>query len=115
MFKSLNSVNSVINSSEFFKGLNDPNGIPNEKIVCFKNLNDLNDEKMKTTKFKKARCSHCNKSMGLLKFKCKCEKTHCINCKVPEIHNCNFDYKECHKNFIIKENPEIVSQKIIKI
>jgi hypothetical protein len=60
-----------------------------------------------------ARCFLCNKKMGLMEFKCKCEKIYCLKCKSPELHNCTYNYKDNSKlnNKLIK----VENQKIIKI
>jgi len=40
------------------------------------------------------RCAKCNKKLGLIEYKCKCEKLFCISHLHAEEHNCNYDYKE---------------------
>jgi len=48
-------------------------------------------------------------------IKCKCEKNFCIKCKLPEIHNCVFDYKKDGKRKISENNPKISNKKIREI
>lgn len=76
---------------------------------------DLNDSMDQTRKLKKARCANCNRSMGIMKFKCRCDNNYCGKCRLPETHNCIFDYKEYHKKDLIKNNPIVIGEKIIKI
>jgi hypothetical protein len=60
-------------------------------------------------------CSICNKKVGLLSFTCKCgDKIFCTQHRMPELHNCLFDFKKEHKERLIKENPIIISDKIIR-
>ena len=41
------------------------------------------------------RCRHenCNKKLKLLYFECKCGLAFCLKHKMPELHNCTFDYR----------------------
>ena len=39
------------------------------------------------------RCDHCNKKIGLLGQKCKCERVFCISHLHAEEHSCTFDYR----------------------
>lgn len=59
------------------------------------------------------KCSVCNKKTHIT-FKCRCElEDLCIKCKSPEEHDCQYDYKAEQKNKIIKDNPQIIAQKIV--
>ena len=69
----------------------------------------------KNKKHKRKKCHICKKKLGLMPFKCRCEKIFCSLHRYAEDHNCNFDYKEMGQNKIRKENPKIVAEKIIKI
>lgn len=40
-----------------------------------------------------SRCYKCNKKLGVIEYKCKCEKKFCITHLHAEEHNCTFDYK----------------------
>jgi hypothetical protein len=46
---------------------------------------------------------------------CGCEKTFCMKCRLPETHMCTVDYKEKGKDKLVKENPIVVAEKVIKI
>ena len=64
------------------------------------------------------RCENCNKKVNLVFFECKCHlKILCINCKLPETHLCQSIkiFKEEAKNTIKKNNPIVISDKLIKI
>jgi hypothetical protein len=59
-------------------------------------------------------CENCNKKIpGLITYNCKCKYNKlCNNCKFPENHNCEFDYKSYERTKILNENPKITSKKI---
>jgi len=59
-------------------------------------------------------CDKCSK-IKLLMFDCRCGETFCSKCKMPEKHNCNFDYKEHAKNKLKINNPLVINNKIKKI
>ena len=67
------------------------------------------------SKNKVSRCSCCKKKLSLITFKCKCELTFCISCKMPEIHKCTYNYLSAEKLKLEKENPKIIPDKIIEI
>ena len=41
-----------------------------------------------------SRCEQCKKKLGIMEYKCKCEKLFCIAHLHAEEQNCNFDYKK---------------------
>jgi len=61
------------------------------------------------------RCTNCNKKIGIICYKCRCSNNYCIKCRMPESHNCKFDYKEFGKNILNNNLPKIIGDKIIKI
>ena len=67
------------------------------------------------SKEKKKKCFDCNKKLGLLDYSCKCSNFYCIKHRLPETHNCKFDYQKEGKEIIIKNNPLVICEKIIKI
>ena len=62
------------------------------------------------------KCFVCQKKLKLvvaIKCKCRCTKVFCA--EHIQTHKCSFDYKTLQKEKIIKENPEIVCDKLNKI
>jgi hypothetical protein len=53
-----------------------------------------------------ARCDFCKKKLGIMEYKCKCEKVFCISHLQPEIHSCLYDYKSDGLK-LLKETMEI--------
>lgn len=39
------------------------------------------------------RCNHCQKKLGIMGYKCKCDKLFCITHLQPELHTCPYDFK----------------------
>lgn len=42
---------------------------------------------------KRHRCWQCRKKVGLLGFECRCQYVFCSDCRQPEVHHCDVDYK----------------------
>jgi predicted nucleic acid binding AN1-type Zn finger protein len=57
----------------------------------------------------------CTKKMGLIPFVCRCEKEYCMKHRIPEAHNCNFDYKKDGKRKLEEQNQCVAFEKILKI
>ena len=68
--------------------------------------------------FSKTKCSddNCNRKIKLTDFPCKCNNIYCIKHRLPEEHQCTFNFKQiyddCEK--LVKEL-KIVPEKINKI
>lgn len=61
------------------------------------------------------RCTFCNKKLGVMPFKCRCNELFCLEHRYPESHNCKFDYKLLGKDELTKKNPQVIANKIIKL
>jgi len=60
-------------------------------------------KKEKKEKKKKKRCNHpeCKKKLTLTDMACRCRKCFCAKHRLPEQHNCTFDFKsEKDEDFI---------------
>ena len=66
-------------------------------------------------KQQKTRCAldGCNKKITLVDYACKCANTYCRGHRVPETHNCTYDFREEHKKQLLMymERP-IIAKKI---
>ena len=76
-------------------------------------MNNSNEEKI-SKKINKKRCFKCNKKLPLIPFSCKCENFFCSKCRMPEDHNCNFNWKILYLEKLEKDNPKILANKINK-
>ena len=61
-----------------------------------------------------SRCFTCSKKVGLLGFKCPCESTFCRTHRMPEMHECVFDFGKVGRDRLSKENLVVKADKIIK-
>ncbi len=62
-----------------------------------------------------AMCWYCDRKTGFNSFKCRCRFSFCKKHRLPETHNCDFDFI-CHgKRKIAKENPLLRRHKVIRI
>ena len=57
----------------------------------------------------------CVKKLGLMPFVCRCEKEFCNKHRMPETHNCIFDYKTNGKKQLEAQNQCVTFEKILKI
>ena len=53
--------------------------------------------------------------IGTNSLKCKCEKILCMKHRMFNAHNCSIDYKTNDIKILEKNNPKIISDKIISI
>ena len=58
------------------------------------------------------KCYICDKNIDLINFRCKCNNYFCLKHKMPEKHDCKFDFKKDYKKVIEKNNPIVINKKI---
>lgn len=62
------------------------------------------------------RCTYCRRKLKLAEKivgKCRCELIYCL--KHRNEHICSFDYRKDQMNQLIKNNPQIIAEKIDRI
>jgi predicted nucleic acid binding AN1-type Zn finger protein len=66
---------------------------------------------------KSNRCAHsaCSKSLGILPFHCRCSLEFCVKHRMPENHQCTFDFKTFEKEILEKQNKGLKIEKIEKL
>ena len=65
---------------------------------------------------KKQRCAFCNKKLKKVgTWTCECENIFCTKCRMPEKHNCTFDFSSKQKKCLEKQLVKVECEKIIKI
>lgn len=53
------------------------------------------DLQQQQTQIKRGRCQCCNSKLKPVNFPCKkCQFVFCLNCRLPETHNCDYDYTQ---------------------
>ena len=60
------------------------------------------------------KCYHCKKKSHIL-MECSCTQKFCLKCRHPEDHICSFNFKEKGIAELVKNNPIIVGEKVVKI
>jgi AN1-type zinc finger and ubiquitin domain-containing protein 1 len=66
---------------------------------------------------KNNKCSYaeCNKKLKLTDLSCRCCERFCLSHRLPETHNCIYDYKTPGKELLNKQNQPCVAKKMISI
>ncbi|XP_029145255.1 zinc finger A20 and AN1 domain-containing stress-associated protein 9-like [Arachis hypogaea] len=62
----------------------------------------------------KKRCKKCNKKVGLTGFECRCGDLFCGKHRYPEVHECEFNFKDIGRNILAKQNPLCIRDKLDK-
>ena len=76
---------------------------------------DISNNKPIEGKKKKKRCPICNKKLSLMDYTCRCGNSYCIKHRMPEDHQCVFDFQKLGKDILDKKNPQVVADKLVKI
>lgn len=58
------------------------------------------------------RCQYKECKRKIINIECKCGKLFCRQHRLPFDHECQFNYKNEHKNKIKIQNPKIINKKI---
>eukprot|EP01017_Pseudomicrothorax_dubius_P012370 TRINITY_DN1506_c0_g3_i4.p1 TRINITY_DN1506_c0_g3~~TRINITY_DN1506_c0_g3_i4.p1 ORF type:complete len:153 (+),score=33.84 TRINITY_DN1506_c0_g3_i4:81-539(+) len=61
-----------------------------------------------------SKCSKCARKVGMLGYKCKCEMTYCKLHRLPEEHDCNFDFQTRDREKLMVANPLVRADKVQK-
>lgn len=69
----------------------------------------------KKRKIKPGRCGVCRKKLGLTGFKCQCEVFFCAAHRMPEAHECEFDFKSSGRERLATANKAVRAEKVVKI
>jgi len=89
--------------------------IDEESLIPEVKALEVVEEKAKPVEKDTNKCNKCSKKVGILGHKCKCESTFCKGHRLPEDHDCQFDYKQASKAKLTKDNPLVMASKIAKI
>ena len=79
------------------------------------NFENIKFETIMEEKAKPNRCcfNGCKKKLALTDFACKCGKIHCSAHRIPEIHNCTFDFKQNYQqNLLHHMSTAVIASKI---
>jgi len=89
--------------------------IDEESLAVEAKVLEVVEEKPKPVEKETNKCNKCSKKVGILGHKCKCESTFCKAHRLPEDHDCDFDFKQASKAKLTKDNPVVMASKIAKI
>lgn len=70
------------------------------------------EKKERPVQENKLRCWACNKKCGLAGIECRCGYTFCSLHRLPEEHDCDFDYKACGREILRKQNNKVEADKL---
>lgn len=59
-----------------------------------------------------SKCWHCHKKMGIYGYQCKCGFMYCKVHRIPEEHECTFDFASVGLKLLEKNNPLLVGKKL---
>jgi hypothetical protein len=91
-----------------------PTPTPSQSTPTEAPTDDSGDEPKKI-QLDTTRCWSCNKKVGLLGFKCRCDYVFCSMHRYSDKHTCSFDYKAMGRANLEKANPVIKGSKVDKI
>jgi len=95
--------------------------IPIKHTDKLTSLNEIKCEAKQCTpkKKKKERCGYgpCNKKLKFLdcSLKCSCDMSFCTIHRLPENHECTYDFKSRGKKILENKLPKVSSEKVVKI
>jgi len=78
-------------------------------------LAELVAEKAKPAEKESNKCPKCPKKVSLMGVKCRCGNTFCKAHRLPEDHDCDFDFKQAGQAKLNKDMPSVVASKMEKI
>lgn len=90
------------------------------KVEELKAESDASKTEILSTESKKDQVDHkkcftCTKKIGISGFKCKCGFSFCKSHRLPEDHECDYNFKEEALKKLAKENPTVIASKLEKI
>ena len=117
---SIEDLQKIIDENSEMNKSNDAHVVSDEHVVSNESISDgtnVSNESV-INKIKRCNVEKCNKKIKSIEYitnKCKCQLLFCNKHKMPEQHDCKFNYIEHGKNSIKIKNPIVVNSKIDKI
>jgi len=79
------------------------------------NSNNNNNNEAKKNLHNRCNYINCSKKLKISDLKCKCDSLFCSAHRLPESHDCSFNYKNDDNKTELIESMRCVSNKIIKL
>lgn len=76
---------------------------------------EIKAEEVKKEQVDPKKCFACPKKVGAIGHQCKCGFTFCKSHRLPEDHECTYNFREEAAKKLAKENPLVVAAKMEKI
>jgi len=117
---SLNKIMDTLNDkSHFYKNdliepLSNPI-FPDSNFTMSEKDVTITEKQIKQKSKNRCNYSTCKIKLGLIPFECRCSMNFCTEHRLPESHQCSFDYKTFGKLLIEKNNQKVIGEKIHKI
>jgi len=70
------------------------------------------EKKERPVQENKMKCWTCNKKVGLTGIECRCGYVFCGTHRMPEDHQCDFDYKTAGQDLLRKQNNKVEADKL---
>ena len=80
-----------------------------------KNILNLQIEKKEILQKDFNKCWDCSKKIGIRGFKCRCNYSFCKKHRMPEEHNCGFDFLKESKRKLSDNIVQVIQEKVEKI
>ena len=90
----------------------------NKSIFIDSNISNVSESESESdvSCIKKMRCDECKCKVNITNsLECKCGQLLCMKHRMFNKHNCSIDYKTNDRKILEKNNPKIISDKIILI
>ena len=85
---------------------------PKENKQNIQKIEELVFEDKKIEEIDPKKCAVCKRKTGIRGIICKCSFNFCMKHRLPEEHECGFDYKTAGKNLLETANPNITKAKL---
>ena len=86
-----------------------------EKVNIESKIAEVLAESAKPVEKESNKCPKCTKKVSLMGIKCRCGFTFCKAHRLPEDHDCEFDFKQAGQAKLNKDMPAVVASKLEKI
>ena len=70
---------------------------------------------MMSQKSAKSHCKICGKSVGIFGFECRCKNMYCTKHRIPELHECTYNFKQNGKQLLESTLIKVTKNKIENI
>lgn len=95
---------------------------PAEKAVLIQDQEEITqpeevvkEEKKEEPVIDSSKCKTCTRKLGMHGFKCRCDAYFCKLHRLPEEHECDFDFKSLEREKLKAANPVVAASRVAQI